>query len=306
MKWLLLLIVLSSLACAVSVEQAKEVFLNATVDVAQVKKAGLPYASLEDTLLRMNDSLVGRDEFALLQTAVHLNESVEGKPLAEEYFRMIAQARSAGLRPGQNLTRVVELGRWIAEKKVSAFDARDALEDLGALLVQVNVSVNMSLVDRTFEKARDAFESERYDEVFVLVHATRMHLAEAESAAVRERTFAYIAKKNITEFVKRHTIGVIVVLAILAILGVWGWLEFRVMFALQKEREASRVIDATNKTLQHVQEEYFAGKMGRFSYRQRMEQLRERGRKVKAELAAWKSGVQKYRRYALLNRFRKG
>src|SRR3989344_2474643 len=117
MKKLLVLVLLSCMVSAYSLDEARESFLNATLDVKQAEREGLPYESLEDTLQLMDERLNGRDADELFKLAVLLNSSDDGSGLAKVYFDQIEEAKRTNGSPGQNFTFVVEKAGWISERK---------------------------------------------------------------------------------------------------------------------------------------------------------------------------------------------
>ena len=284
---------------------AKDAYFNASLDVEQLKGAGLPYESLEDALLQMDGALKGKDPVLLFQTALSLNETDEGRPLAERYFALLDEASRSGLRPGQNFSFVIERAQWIANKKQSAFDANDALVGFLDELEQVNETVNLSRVDFLLEEAKNAFEVERFEEVPSLVGDAREELDLALLAAARERALVRLARRNVVSYVQDHFKGVLMSLAVLFLLVVWAYLEGRVLFAKNKLRFIHEQLKVAQHMLVNAQKEYYGGSIGRVNYHNQMESQRQKIRSLKGSVGGWEQMLSKYKKSSVIGRFRR-
>ncbi|RJQ21347.1 hypothetical protein C4580_02280 [Candidatus Woesearchaeota archaeon] len=286
-------------------ERAREAYLNATLDVEQLRSEGLPYQSLEDRLFVMNESLVGRDEAKLLQTATLLNQSLDGRAKAQEYFRMINLARQQGLKPGQDFRLVIREAEAIRLEKNRVFELRDLLAALEAE-VAASEAGNSSSVVVSLEKTKEAFLSERYGEFGVRYNETRLSLEDAEVALARERALTALAGRTIGGFVLKNWRALLVALAVLAVLGVWGYLEWRYVFAQRKFSECVEGIGAVKESMLAAQRDYYAGKLSRATYAGKVAQLHEKERDLKAKRGVWQARKEAFRRTALLARFKSG
>ena len=118
MKVVLLILLLSTLVVAASSEDAREAYLNATVHVEQMKRAGFPHGLMDGLLQDMEIALKGKNASKLLQTALILNQTEEGILRAQEYFAELESARLQGLQPGQNFSMVIHYAQLIAYKNL--------------------------------------------------------------------------------------------------------------------------------------------------------------------------------------------
>lgn len=299
----LLLALLSLGVFAESFELAKEAFVNATLDLEQLRAEGLPYASIEDHLFVMNESLVGKDEAKVLELAVMLNKSDAGKAKAFEYFRMVETARQKGIRPGQDFALVVREARVVRAIRDSAFESRDVVVQLERD-VQLSVAANDSRVLELLGEVRGAFKAEQYGELGGLVNATLERMEDVEVERARERAFLGVARRNFADLVKAHAWGIVFGLLIVLVLCVWAFLELRFSRALRARDWTKKAVKGAEEGLLLAQKKYYAGELGRATYQGRVAQFHEKERDLKAKLGMWSQNVERFRKWSLLGRLR--
>lgn len=305
MRYVLFFVVLAGVAAGATLEEAKDALLNATLDVEQARQEGLPHESLVDALSMMGDSLSGKDVQRLRETALALNESDEARPLAQRYFEMIEESRRTGLKPGQNFTFVVETARWIEERKMLAFEARELLAAVEDEVFSAGPGLNLSTVNFLLQSARSAYESERFEKVPSLVNETWFAFEQAQVAQARERALVALAGRTVVGFVEQNWIGVLAFFAVFAVLAAVAFFELRVVYALKRVASARRELKVAHEMLVGAQRDYYGGSIGRATYKSRLDQQRERTRTLQAELNGWVALHEDYKKKSLLSRFRR-
>jgi len=302
---LLFLVLLCVSVAAVTFEEARDAYQNASVDVLQLRHEGIPIQSLEDVLRQMNGSLFGRDEKKLREIAFLLNETDEGRPLALQYFAMLEEANRSGLNPGQNFSLVLEGAGKIDRLRVAAFEARDSLRALNEELDALNESLNLTRVIVSLSKAQDAFTSERFAEVPGLVNQTRSELDDARVESARERALLRLARRNVRAYVEDHWRGLLIALGVVAVLSLWLFLELRASFGAKKLDVLHEEMRSVRDLLFSTQKEYYGGSLGRPAYLSRMNAYHQKERTLKAQLAALESLVRLYRKMTIFHRFKR-
>ncbi|MBS3124856.1 hypothetical protein J4211_01215 [Candidatus Woesearchaeota archaeon] len=303
MKVVLLILLLSTLVVAASSEDAREAYLNATVHVEQMKRAGFPHGLMDGLLQDMEIALKGKNASKLLQTALILNQTEEGILRAQEYFAELESARLQGLQPGQNFSMVIHYAQLIAYKREQAFEARDELKRVEEIIAGAE-NINLSRVNELLQEAQDSFASEKYELIPGLVNQTEVALEDAKVAAARNRALARLARRNLLSFVEDNWLSVLVVLLIFSVLGLWGFVEGRVFYAAKKVRVLESELAAAHEGLLQAQKEYYSGESGRSTYGARTEKVHEKQRAISSQLHAWRELHAKYLKTAVIARFR--
>ena len=298
---LLLLALISQGVFAETFEMAKEAYVNATLDLEQLKAEGLPFASVEDRLTIMNESLVGQDAEKLMQLALLLNKSDSGKAKAFEYFRMISDARLRGLKPGQDFALVVREARAVRAIRDGAFEARDVIARLERD-IQSGAAANDSRVLELFAKTQNAFRAEHYGELGGLVNETFERIEDVEVERARERAFLGVARNNFWTFAREHAFAVAVFVVVSIVLSIWVSLELRFVKAKRAWEWTSRALKGAEEGLLLAQKKYYAGELGRATYQGRVIQFHEKQRDLKAKLGVWTQNVERFARWSLLSR----
>ena len=303
MKYVVVTILIAALVFAATPDDAKDAYLNATVNVEQVKRAGLPYQSLEDLLNEMEIALKGKNAGKLLETALILNQTEEGKERAQLYFAELDVARLQGLQPGQNFSFVVKNAQAIADKREQAFELHEQIEKLKKEVAN-ETGINSSQVGVLLVQVKDAFEREDYDATPVLLNQTRASLDDAKVAAARERALARLARRNIQSFVQDQWLAVLVVLLVIVVVLFWGFVEGRVVYASKKICTLTGEVESAGESLLQAQKDYYSGESGRSTYNARIAAIREKQRTASAQANAWRELKKKYVRFAIISRFR--
>ena len=298
MRYVVIFALVALFVAGATLEDAKDAFLNATLDVEQARQEGLPHESLVDALVMMEESLSGKDPQRLRETALALNESDEARPLADRYFKLIDEAKRTGLKPGQNFTFVVETAQWIAERKALAFDARERLSVLERDVRSAEDGLNLS-------NARSAYESERFERVEGLVSETRLALEQTQVASARERALLALARRTVVGYVEQNWVSVLVFFVIFVAVAIFAFLELRVVYALRKISSVKREFKVAHEMLVGAQRDYYEGRIGRVTYKSRLDQQHERSRSLQAELNGWMAIHEEYKHKSVFARFRR-
>jgi len=302
MKYVLIIILVAVLVTAAVPESAREAYLNATVHVEQMKRAGLPYQSASDLLKDMEVALNGKNATKLFETALILNQTEEGRAKAEEYFDELDAAHVQGLKPGQNFSLVVSHGERIAVVREQAFDAQERIAQMDEFIALAEV--NRSQVDEKMVQVRTAFASEQFDKVPGLLNQTAVLLEDAKVAAARDRALARLARRNVQGFVEDHWISVLVFLLVVAVAVLWAFVEGRAMYALKRICMLEAELKVAQEGLLQAQKEYYAGEIGRGTYAARSDAVRERKQNATAQLQVWRELHSKYAQKTIFSRFR--
>jgi hypothetical protein len=306
MKWLVLLLLIVSFAGAVSLQDAEDAYLNASLDIQQLKMKDMPVASLEDALDMMDAKLHGDNLSLLLEKVSILNASNESDKmaLASQLSGLIQNSLSSGLPVGANYSFVVEKALWVRSMKDKAFESAELLSKLQDSISAVNESVNLSAVLSTLQQADDAFLDERYGEVPGLVDLGHSQIEDAVVNAARERAFMRLARRNVVDFVQDHWRGLLIALAGLVVLGLWTFFEVRTLHAFRKIRLLEIELGAVEESERSTQQQYYSEGMGSTTYKARMTAFKQRQRQLKTDIQVWHSLAKSYRRFTVFSRLK--
>ena len=306
MRKLLMLLFILPVVFAVTYQDADDAYLNASLDIQQLKLKDMPVASLEDALEVMEEKLHGDNMSLLLEKVSILNASNESDKmvLASQLSGLIQASLSAGLPVGANYSFVVERAVWVRSMKDRAFESAELLSELQDSISAVNESVNLSAVLSTLQSADDAFLDERYAEVPGLVELGHSQIEDAVVNAASERAFMRLARRNVVDYVQDHWRGLLMVFAGLFVLGLWSFFEVRALHAFRKLRLLEIELRAVEESERSTQQEYYGSKMGSTTYRARMDAFKQRQRQLKTDLQVWHSLAKSYRRFTVFSRFK--
>ena len=307
MKCFVLLLLIVSFAGAVSLQDADDAYLNASLDIQQLKMQSMPVDSLEDALDMMAAQLHGENISLLMDKIAILNASNESDKmaLASQLSGLIQMSLSSGLPVGANYSFVVEKAVWVRSMKDKAFAASEALAGLRSSVAVTNVTgLNLSDFYSTVNEADSAFSNERYDEVSVLVDRAKAQLEDAVVNAASERAFMRLARRNVVDYVHDHWRGLLTVLACLIVLGLWSFFEVRALHAFRKVRLLEIDLRAVEESERSTQQLYYSAGMGSTTYRARMDAFKQRQRQLKTDIQVWHSLAKSYRRFTVFSRFK--
>ena len=306
MKWLVVLLLVAPFVCAATLQEAKDAYFNSTLEVQHLSELGYPTQSLEDALTEMHDSLAGVNISRLVARADVLNQSneTEKTALAQQLYQLIDASLRTGVPPGVNYTFVVEKAAWISSMRQKAFESFDLISNMNATLGKANETLNLSAVYETMAKAGQSFKAERYDEIPPLMEQARRQLEDAQVEAARERAFLMLARRNVLNYVQDHWMGLLLALVIANILALWAYCEIRLYSAIRTVHRLNIELAANARMAKETQENYYSDHMGASTYRTRMDNLKQKNRRLKTSLQVWTKLAQVYRKYALIMRFK--
>jgi len=301
-----LLIICSLSVFAVTYQDAENAYLDASLDIQQLKLKGMPVDSLEDALSEMDDQLHGENVSLLMERIAILNASNESDKmaLASQLSSLVQASLSSGLPVGANYSFVVERAVWVRSMKDRAFESAELLSKLQDSISAVNESVNLSAVFSTLQSADEAFLDERYAEVPALVELGHSQIEDAVVNAARERAFLRLARRNVVDFVQDHWRGLLIALAGLVVLSLWTFFEVRALNAFRKLRLLHIDLRAVEESERSTQQLYYGEHMGSTTYRARMELFKQKQRQLKTDIQVWHSLAKSYRRFTVFSRLK--
>lgn len=308
MKKFLMLLLLVPLVYAITPEEAKDAYFNATLDVKYMKSVNLPVDSLEDALIEMHSALEGESIPKLLATANILNASGEPEKvfLAQKFYRQINESLKTGINPGTDYSFVIKKSAWIKQMREKAISSRELIQSMQGELSSANISgMNFSEVNATISRAESDFVDERYDDIAVLKAQFDAQLEDAQVQAARERAFMRLARRNLVNYVQDHWFGVLIWLIILSALGSFAFFEIRYYKALEKIKKLNLELSANADMQKKTQEDYYTDGMGSGTYRSRMDALHGKQRKLKTDLLVWEKLSESYAKFSVLGRFKR-
>ncbi len=262
MKWLIALLILVTMATALTMDEAQDAYLNATLEIEQLKGLGFSTQSLEDHLALMKEKL-------------------EGVP-ADHTF-------------------VIEKAMWIHDRKELMLESSDMLAELHQRIATTNQYVNLSTVQEAFTSAEKSFKEERYEDVTIFTQRAYDLLEDTEAAAARERGFLRLARRNLFSYAKDHWFSTAIMLIIL---GMWTFIEARVIRAQQKIKQIKLEMTSIAQSENKTQEDYDGGNIGSGTYRNRMALYQNNYLKLKTDFEVWIKLKQQYKNVSLLSRMK--
>lgn len=306
MKWLIaiiVIIILLPLATAATLEEAQDAYLNATLEVEQLKSLGFSTQALDDQLAIMQEKLEGipADQIETRIAIFNASGEQEKKLEAERLIKELKKAEQEGRNPGVNYTFVIEKATWIHDRKELAFESSDALAELHQRMATTNQYVNLSAAQEAVISAEKAFKEERYEDVPIFTQRAYDLLEDAEVAAARERAFLRLARRNLLSYAQDHWFSATIMLIILGALGAWTFIEVRVIRAKQKIKQIKLEMTSTTQSEKKTQEDYYGGKMGSGTYKNRMVLFKNNYLKLKTDLEVWTKLEKEYKKFSLLS-----
>lgn len=306
MKLALILLLLIPFATAYTFEEAQDAYMNATLEIEQLKSLGFSTLSLEDQLPLMKENLEGvpKEQIEARIEILNISGEKEKEEEAERLKKELRDAESEGRNPEVNYTFVIERAQWIHERKELAFESSDLVAQLHQRIATTSQYINLSAVQESITLAERAFNEERYEEVPIFTQRAYELLEDAEVAEARERAFLRLARRNIWNYAQDHWFGIIVTLIILGALGTWTFIEARLLAAQRKIRNLKLEMQSVQQSEKSTQEDYYGSKIGSGTYKNRMTLYKNNYLKLKTDLDVWTNLEKQYRKISLLSRMK--
>ena len=191
---------------------------------------------------------------------------------------------------------ILEKCREIKNIKIKAFQNRDELRVLEERINETskNKEVNLSGVLESFEKARQEFYDERYEQSLVLIDNTYQKISEAESSAAQSKIFYIAASKTLANFFIKNWWIILIVVVIL--LGIYFITKNRIEKYLIKRRIKKLGLEENvlKELITKTQKDYFEkGVISEGNYNIKMKKFSELIRDIHREVPLLKEELEK-------------
>lgn len=271
-------------------EEAFNALVQAQDDVAEMQAAGLGADFVNDKLMEAKDAFAGANVSQALQQIGETQSEEQKKYAMGLYLAALEAARTeAGenyTKIGENYTKVVEISDLIRDRKEQAYKLMDDLELLELDMNALNRTIaNYSAADYLYEKARTAFQEERYEESRDMINQTYESITTITIESTRLRALLKASKRTIVNFAREHWQGIIITAVVLVILGLYVY-DKASFIRLKRKIKDMTIEDSTlMKLMKEAQKDYYQeGEISRKMFDIKMQKYKERKTEIKEQL----------------------
>ena len=253
-------------------------------DIEDMKYAKIGTVYMQDKLYEAKEAYTGRNITQILAEINKLsNESRrEYADLLIEATKNLAQNKT---KIGENYTKTVEIAANVRARKNQAFAMMDELTLLELKIASLNRKIaDYTESDRIYDRAREAFNQERYDESAGLINETYSKITEITVESSRARAVLKASQRTIGKYAQKYWPELIIAFIILGITGIYGYDKIKYYRLHKRTKEMLAEQKAIDRLLKKAQAEYFQeGKISKATYTMKMTQLKERKSSIRSE-----------------------
>jgi len=240
----------------------------------------------------LNESL--QTTYEMKDTGFNIMRIKDTYSLAEQIY--FAQIVAEDKKQVGEYGIILEKCREIKNIKIKAFQNRDELRVLEERINETskNKEVNLSGVLESFEKARQEFYDERYEQSLVLIDNTYQKISEAESSAAQSKIFYIAASKTLANFFIKNWWIILIVVVIL--LGIYFITKNRIEKYLIKRRIKKLGLEekVLKELIAKTQKDYFdKGVISEGNYNIKMKKFSELIRDIHREVPLLREELEK-------------
>lgn len=269
---------------AITEQDALAALAEIQKDIEDMKYAKIGTVYMQDRLYEAKEAYTGRNITQILAEINKLsNESRrEYADLLIEATKNLAQNKT---KIGENYTKTVEIAANVRARKNQAFAMMDELTLLELKIASLNRKIaDYTESDRIYDRARAAFNEERYDESAGLINQTYSKITEITVESSRTRAVLKASQRTIGKLIQKYWPELIIAFIILSIIGIYGYDKIRYYKLRRRTKEMLAEQKAIDRLLKKAQAEYFQeGKISKATYTMKMTQLKERKSAIRSE-----------------------
>ncbi len=259
--------------------------------------------------------------FFLMNTSAYSNESIEAKTCLNESMQIMYDMKDAGfnmirVNDTYSLAEQIYFSQLVLEDKkqagdysiilekcteikgikVKAYQSRDELRVLEERINETakNKDVNVTEVLDYFNRVKQEFYDERYEQALALIEETYQKISEAESNAAQSKVFYVAVSKTLAGFFLKNWYIILSVIAVLLI--AYLITKSRIEKYLIKRRIKKLGIEerVLKDLIAKTQREYFGkGTMSEGNYNIKMKKFSEMVRDIHREVPLLKEELEK-------------
>jgi|SRR3989338_1713923 len=165
--------------------------------------------------------------------------------------------------------------------------AAETSDKLKALKQQIELtsSINLTSVNELYQKAEEAYKSERYEEADDLIAQAHKRIEELESLDTKLKAFYAATSANFISFIKQRWQWILLTIAIMGIIGYPSYKAASIYIIKQKIQHLHQRKDTIKDLIAKSQKEYFeGGQLSESTYKTRIKKYAELLRDINRQI----------------------